>query len=242
MTDTKILQYKSVMLEGTLSEKMKCIWELRDMEDKKLAVQCLMVGFEKDKSVLLRHELCYVIGQIGELSAIPCLEVILRDVSENSMVRHEAAEAIGAIGLKDSIPILKEFCKDSLREIRETCEIALRRLEESQRTDCISGDFLSVDPTPSFKDKNTKELSKILMDDSCDLYDRYRALFSLRNRVSMLSQLSNDKNEILEALEPICQALILKNEGSLFTHEVAFVLGQLQRPESSPFSGEDFGG
>jgi len=118
--------------------------------NKKKAVEYLSVGL-KDKSVLLKREICYILGQIGEISSLPLLEGILKDKNENTMVRHEAAEAIGAIGSKDSIPLLKLFLDDSIREVRETCYLALKRIETSTREECISNEFLSVDPTPSYK-------------------------------------------------------------------------------------------
>lgn len=63
------------------------------------------------------------------ISALPVLERVLRDLKENPMVRHEAAEAMGAISSIQSIPVLKEFLNDEKREVRETCEIALAKVE-----------------------------------------------------------------------------------------------------------------
>lgn len=45
-------------------------------------------GFS-DPSALLKHELAYCLGQIGKPTALPALESVLRDASEDPMVRHE---------------------------------------------------------------------------------------------------------------------------------------------------------
>ena len=104
-------------------------------------VHTLAAGFASDRtSALLRHELAYVLGQIGSPLAIPILEKILSDVQgQEEMVRHEAAEALAAIGSTNSIPLLRKFATeggrggtDDGRIVRETCEIALAKIEWNQ--------------------------------------------------------------------------------------------------------------
>jgi hypothetical protein len=84
-----------------------------------------------DPSPLLKHELAYVLGQLGRPSAIPTLESVLVN-SQNqhcSMVRHEAAEALGALSSESSLPLLRKYFDDPAREVRETCEIAVGKIE-----------------------------------------------------------------------------------------------------------------
>lgn len=93
-------------------------------------------------SALLRHELAYVLGQIGSTHAVPVLERTLEDIEgQEEMVRHEAAEALAAIGnLSDeTIELLQRFAKaggrggtDDGRVVRETCEIALAKIAWNQ--------------------------------------------------------------------------------------------------------------
>lgn len=93
-------------------------------------------------SALLRHELAYVLGQIGSAHAVPVLERTLSDVSgQEEMVRHEAAESLAAIGeLSDeTIELLQHFAKaggrggdDDGRVVRETCEVALAKIAWNQ--------------------------------------------------------------------------------------------------------------
>ena len=51
------------------------------------------VGF-KDDSALLKHELAYCLGQMKNVSALPVLESVLRDRSEDPMVRHEVCSLL----------------------------------------------------------------------------------------------------------------------------------------------------
>ena len=59
------------------------------------ALDALLLGLADD-SALLRHEICYVLGQLRKARAIPVL-VNLLEGDCDVMVRHEAAEALGAI-------------------------------------------------------------------------------------------------------------------------------------------------
>jgi deoxyhypusine monooxygenase len=47
----------------------------------------------EDQSALLKHELAYCLGQMKIKSALPTLESILRNTSEDPMVRHEVRHA-----------------------------------------------------------------------------------------------------------------------------------------------------
>lgn len=81
--------------------------------------------------------------------------------------------------------------------------------------------YLSVDPAPpDRKDVSTDELKRRLMDESLPLFDRYRAMFSLRNR--------NTEEAVLALAEGF------KDASPLFRHEVAYVMGQMQNPASVP--------
>lgn len=91
------------------------------------AVKAIVSGFQ-DSSVLFKHEVAYVLGQMQHSSAIPGLEKKLKDKDENPMVRHECAEALGAIASEECVDLLKDFCEDGERVVRESCEVALDML------------------------------------------------------------------------------------------------------------------
>jgi deoxyhypusine monooxygenase len=52
------------------------------------AIHIIAQGFS-DPSALLKHELAYVLGQMGNLRAVPVLEQVLGDMHQDAMVRHE---------------------------------------------------------------------------------------------------------------------------------------------------------
>ncbi|CAI5442509.1 unnamed protein product [Caenorhabditis angaria] len=171
-----------------------------------------------DESALLKHELAYCLGQMQNPSAIPTLVKTLEDEKQEPMVRHEAGEALGAIADPSVKPILEKYAKDSCPEVAETCQIALERVEWVEKSgEKTNSPYDSVDPTPSASTSDVKELAATLVDSSKTLFDRYRAMFSLRN-------LNTD-----ESIKALAQGLYCE-DSALFRHEVAYVLGQVQSP------------
>ncbi|EAT42309.1 AAEL006129-PA [Aedes aegypti] len=205
-----------------LKERFRALFTLKNIGGPK-ALESIESCFEDD-SALLKHELAYCLGQMQDRAAIPILTKVLEDVKQEPMVRHEAAEALGAIGASDVEQILVKYSKDPVVEVAETCEIALGRVRwlQNKETNLVDNNpYASVDPTPPAETSNVAELQKILMDDNESLFNRYRAMFSLRNLRTEESVLA--------------LATGLKGKSALFRHEVAFVLGQLQEPCSIPF-------
>ena len=78
-------------------------------------------------SVLDRHEIAYIFGQLTSPHSVPSLLVVLSDTKEDEMVRHEAAEALGSIATPDVLPSLIEWNtrEDSPRVVKESCQVAL---------------------------------------------------------------------------------------------------------------------
>ncbi|VDK29299.1 unnamed protein product [Gongylonema pulchrum] len=173
-----------------------------------------------DSSALLKHELAYCLGQTRNPSAVPILEAVLQD--DQTIVRHEAGEALGAIGLPSSIPVLERYVKDKNQVISETCQLAVQRIQWLQ--DCKMDDralekspYNSVDPTPAAAETNVDLLAWTLTDPKKTLWERYQALFSLRN-------LSTD-----ESIKALAKGLSC-TDSALLRHEVAYALGQAQSP------------
>jgi deoxyhypusine monooxygenase len=90
---------------------------------------------------------------------------------------------LGAIGKSSIVPTLEEFAKDDVTSVAETCQLALKRIDwvNSGNEGGKDAFFGSVDPTPASDEKNLANLKEKLLSDSTDLYERYRALFALRN-------------------------------------------------------------
>lgn len=178
----------------------------------------------REDSSLMRHELAYILGQMQHQIVCPQLEAILLDENDDLIVRHECAEALGAIGKESSISILQNYCTHPAPEIHETCQIAIDLINWKKNAENnkgnTSGSYLSVDPAPpaalaASKEASVDELQKKLMDPSASLFNRYRAMFALRN-------LNTDASAM---------ALVtgFEDPSALFRHEIAYVLGQMQR-------------
>ncbi len=83
--------------------------------------------------------------------------------------------------------ILTEYSKDSHEEVAETCQLALARLEwlENQnkkpKETLSENPYYSVDPAPPDVKKDVSVLKEKLLDESLSMFERYRAMFGLRN-------------------------------------------------------------
>ena len=178
-------------------------------------------------SVLFRHECAYVLGQMRNAAALPALLAVLGDAGDDPIVRHEAGEALGAIAVAEALPALDAHATDSVREVAETCQVAAARvrwvLAAGAAAERDENPFDSVDPAPADArpaDADVPRFAATLLDAALPLFDRYRAMFSLRN------------NRSLAAVRALCAGLA--DASPLFRHEVAYVLGQLAHPASAP--------
>ncbi|RDB17838.1 Deoxyhypusine hydroxylase [Hypsizygus marmoreus] len=241
-SELRTLEESLLNKSGTvpLHTRFRALFTLKALKNED-AVRIISAGFE-DSSALLKHELAYCLGQIKLESALPALEKILRDRSEDPMVRHEAAEAMGAISASSSVPILKEYLSDDERSVRETCEIAIAKIEwdnseEGQRhRQGLKESFplyTSIDPAPAtsglllgtpkpddVSESSVLDLQSKLLNTELSLFERYRAMFALRNIGTPAA---------VDAL-----ASGFSDGSALFKHEIAFIFGQLLSPHSIP--------
>ncbi len=94
---------------------------------------------------------------------------------------------MGAIGVYEDnvLEVLKKYSNDKYEVVSETCQIALKRLEWLQSKDnakLSENPYYSVDPAPPSEIKyNVNELKTKLLNESENLFERYRAMFALRN-------------------------------------------------------------
>lgn len=213
--------------EESLAKRFRALFTLRNIINQD-SIDAIGKVLLNDDSNLLKHECAYCMGQMKDPIAIPYLIDALKDTKHHSMVRHESAEALGAIGKQtsDIHELLKKYSKDEDRIVSETCTLALARLEWYNKNENSNKESTSlynaVDPTPSYPNtKPLEELRSIYLDESQSLFERYRALFTLRNVGTK------------EAVAVICEGLFgSPSDSALFKHEVAFVLGQMQSPYS----------
>uniref|UniRef100_UPI00358EFCC8 deoxyhypusine hydroxylase isoform X2 n=1 Tax=Myxine glutinosa TaxID=7769 RepID=UPI00358EFCC8 len=208
----------------SLAARFRALFTLRNLGGLR-AVESIGRAFG-DPSALLKHELAYCLGQMREPSAIPLLSSVLRDRQQEPMVRHEAGEALGAIGSPNVLDVLREYSSDPVIEVAETCQLAVQRIEwlqnEQKRegTNLGSNPYLSVDPAPPSQERAVASLRATLLDCDAPLFDRYRAMFALRNA-------GGDESALALADGLSCGS-------ALFRHEVAFVLGQMQSAVAVP--------
>lgn len=225
----------SMLINKTLPLKLRfrILFTLKNLEkpskDKESSgeiVDAISRAFEDD-SALLKHECAYCLGQMGNHFATEKLIEILNNDIEDPMVRHEAGEALGALGFFDNEHVVEALKKQSSNprpEIAETCQIAIDRLawlkKNSSSNDSVTKLYKTVDPAPALILTDINRLKEILLDEKLSLFERYRAMFALRN-------IGTD-----EAVLAICEGF--QSSSALFRHEVAFVLGQLQSVCSVP--------
>lgn len=208
----------------SLTDRFRALFTLRNLGGHE-AIDCISKCFD-DPSALLKHELAYCLGQMQDEYAIPALVSVLKDKTQEPMVRHEAGEALGAIGSSEVLDVLREYAKDPQTEVAETCQLAVQRIEwlkeqSSQESESLSTNpYKSVDPAPPSTVQDTWMLKNTLLDESRPLFERYRAMFSLRNE--------GDEKSVLALAEG------LKCSSALFRHEIAYVLGQIQHEAAIP--------
>lgn len=206
--------------EQDLSRRFRALFTLRNIGGPE-AIGWISKGFG-DESALLKHELAYCLGQMQDARAIPTLTAVLKDRDQEPMVRHEAGEALGAIGEPSVLELLTEYCQDPVTEVAETCQLAVARLRwlQSGQAQEESSPYASVDPAPPAPTKSAAELRDALLNESLPLFDRYRAMFALRNLGTEEAALA-----LADGLQ--CSS-------ALFRHEIGYVLGQLQHPAAVP--------
>jgi deoxyhypusine monooxygenase len=99
-------------------------------------------------------------------------------------------------------------------------------------------DFTSIDPAPampqSTETPSIPELEKTLLDTSLPLFQRYRAMFALRDLSS-----PPDLPTAVPAVHALARGFT--DPSALFRHEIAFVFGQLSHPASIPSLTEALG-
>jgi deoxyhypusine monooxygenase len=139
MTNSTVESLKETLgSESTpLAKRFRALFSLKFLaaakpptEQTEPAIAAIAAAFASP-SALLKHELAYCLGQTRHEAAVPYLQNVLKDRTEDPMCRHEAAEALGALGDAGSLALLRQKRDDTGEEVvvRETCEIAIDRIE-----------------------------------------------------------------------------------------------------------------
>ena len=198
----------------SLPQKYRILFSLRNCSNAS-ALNALLLAL-KDDSALLRHDVAFALGQRQDTAAIQALKGLLEDPNEHCMVRHEAAEALGAIGTPECLRPVACQVASPVPEVAETCLLAQQRIQYfAGATGAEQSKFGSVDPTPPFPTATpAATLSETLLSSTSSLFDKYRALFALRDQGG-------------DAAVDAMAACLRTSRSTLLKHEVAYVLGQL---------------
>lgn len=221
-----------------LSDRFRALFYLKsigsnhenDPKNAQLAIDYISQAFNDD-SELLKHEVAYCLGQTHNLNAAPTLRNVLEDSNQQCMVRHEAAEALGALGDSNSLELLIKYFNDpnELLEIKQTCELAIERIKwensKLSKEEILQKSlYESIDPAPPLPLNNSTDkidkLKNILNDNNQPLFQRYRAMFRLRDL----------------GTDDACLALSsgFNDDSALFKHEIAYIFGQICNPITVP--------
>jgi len=225
-------ELRRILAEETssLALRFRALFSLKHLaaQGNTSAIDAIAAAFSSE-SALLKHELAYCLGQSKQDYAAVPLQRVLSDEAEDPMVRHEAGEALGALGHVASLELLRKHVQDKEVVVAQTCELAIARIEwvtseAAKNEELQQSVFASIDPAPPLpgtqKEVDVKKLEHQLNDQALPLFQRYRAMFRLRDIATP---------EAIDAL-----AAGLDDPSALFRHEIAFVFGQLSDPYSIP--------
>ena len=219
-----------------ISKRTRTIFLLKQI-DTNDAIDILIKGLISP-SVLLAHEIAYVMGQMNNSYCIPALLHTLHNRTLDPIVRHEAVEALGNIGNSDTITVLESVINDSTEcnEVVDTAKISIDKIKYTinyranafklsmQQSTVPLSKYSSVDPAPPYNDiTDIQKLQQILCNRECTLFERYRAMFTLRNIGT---------EQAVNALVAGFDSEPINTGSAVFRHEIAYVLGQLAHPSA----------
>lgn len=197
----KVPEYAACLqdLKQPIAKRVSTLWCLRTVACLE-SIEALIKAFEiEQKSELLKHEICYCLGQMDKSPAhVEKIEKFLQrilDEDHPKIVLHEAVEALGNINSENTLLLLKRFENEPSEILYETCFLTIKLIEwrndtENGKTEGLNLaklKFTTNDPAPPFnflkepKYNDVEHLESIILDNqNYNLFERYRALFTLR--------------------------------------------------------------
>lgn len=228
----KVIQDPSI----EITKRFRALFEIRGIGTVE-AVNTLIKAFRvEEKSDLLKHEICYCLGQMNTTDEnTKIIEKFFEDViieDHSSIVIHEAVEGYANLNPKNIQKLLEKFKGVDDELINETCELALDLKQWNEETnqgekeglDLTKLKHVTNDPAPPYNPENNENyksvawLKDLLLDPKQPIFERYRAMFTLR-------EIGTE-----EACEALCQTLTDENKNNcsaLLKHEIGFVMGQM---------------
>lgn len=194
-----------------VSAKTRALFHLRclDTEEAALALQKCITG----TSVLIDHEVAYILGQMKQPTTVPFLFSLAENKSISPIIRHEAIEALGNFEDKGLIIRIQPFLNDSISIVRESAILAIKKLEEGGLNKDPFSRYHSRDPAYPFEG-TFEEAVDVFNSDKIE--EKYKALFYFRDLNSS------------EAIKVLAEGF--RGTSDLLRHEIAYVLGQMENP------------
>ncbi|KAK9761221.1 deoxyhypusine hydroxylase [Basidiobolus ranarum] len=145
---------------------------------------------------------------MSDIHAIPGLIKVLDSLDKDPMVRYEAAEALGALSHMSALDILEKYHNDPYISVTETCEQTIENI--------------NFHNNEKLKENTLKHIVYTSNDPApgAPSFKHYHATFGPH------------KVGTNEAVAILCEDF--KDKSALFKYEVAFVLRQMQNPNSAP--------
>ena len=174
---------------------------------------------------MCRHEAAEALGALGDVKSLELLRAMRDDEGEVEVVRETCDIAVERIEWEGSEGREREKLRQRYGDSR------WRGLMEKVLIWCGNSDFASIDPAPPLPQTSEQpvipDLQKTLLNTKLPLFQRYRAMFALRD-------LASPPNLPTAVSAVNALALGFQDPSALFRHEIAFVFGQLSHPASIP--------
>lgn len=198
----------------SISAKMSALFYLRGLDTPEAALElqeCLT-----RTSVLMDHEIAYILGQMRQPVSVAFLFSLAEDLSISDIVRHEAIEALGNFEDPSFIPRLEKYLDDPNKIVSESAVLAIQKLKETgyeRRPGAGLSKYWSRDPAFPLEGEFEDAVKAF---SNGGIEDKYKAIFYFRDlntkeSVGMLAKGFRDPSDLLR-------------------HEVAYVLGQMRNP------------
>ncbi|KAL6122143.1 hypothetical protein NUSPORA_00845 [Nucleospora cyclopteri] len=222
-----------------LTRKNRAIFYLRNLNSPR-AAQALQECIT-NRSVLLDHEIAYVLGQMKQEISISFLLDLAGNEQTDPIVRHEAIEALGNFEKEELVEKIEKFLECEIDIIRESAELAIEKLKQKENP---LSKFNSRDPANPSRESNLEKLQEMLLKGT--LIEKYEAMFKLRDlntveSVKVLSKGFSDNSQLLKheiayvfgqmenkaAIDSLEKVLSNEEEGEIVRHEAAESLGSI---------------
>lgn len=212
--------------------KHELAYVLGQLEDSRALPTLKRVLEDLKQDAMVRHEAAEAMGAISDPSVLGVLEQYRND--SDVSVRETCELAISKITFDNSAE--GKALKSSKAQAKAS--------EEQSGLGGVESAFKPIDPAPAMTPAASKEAAKssadnmsydasqvplfrsTLLDTTLSLFERYRAMFALRNVAHAGGE------GAVQAVLALAEGL--KDSSALFRHEICFVFGELCHPASIP--------